>query len=278
MPFTLCSICATRDDLSLSILRSHTRWQIRRSDYRVGARTCGELGLGLTLATALVFCWLQGWRSGLGSSTDLKKELDGLKYPLHFADFESINPAIPRFVGMRPYAQIPFQWSLHLQKEPGATLEHFEFLATDRNDPRTDFISSLCAALGESGSIVVYSWFESQRLSELSAWLPEFADQIKNIQARLFDLLPVVREHTYHPAYAGSYSIKSVLPALVPEMTYDGMEVANGQAAGVAWERLMRERLDQAERERIQKALLEYCGQDTLAMVKLTEKLRFVCG
>jgi hypothetical protein len=175
---------------------------------------------------------------------------------------------------MRPYDQLPFQWSVHVQRGPEAKLEHFEFLATDSSDPRREFISSLCAALGETGNILVYSSFESQRLSELASWFPEFADRIGAIQARLFDLLPVIREHTYHPAYAGSYSIKFVLPALVPEMTYDGMEVANGRAAGVAWERLMRERVDQAECERIQKALLKYCGQDTLAIVALLAALQ----
>jgi hypothetical protein len=93
---------------------------------------------------------------------------------------------------------------------------------------------------------------------------------------RLFDLLPVVREHTYHPAYAGSYSIKSVLPALVPEMTYDGMQVANGQDAGLAWESLMRGNLDSGERERIRTALLDYCGLDTLALMKALEKVRSI--
>jgi len=132
--------------------------------------------------------------------------------------------------------------------------------------------------LGESGSIVVYSSFESQRLSDLAAWLPEYAERINAIQARLFDLLPVVREHTYHAAYAGSYSIKSVFPALVPGMTYEGMEVADGTEAGLAWESLVRGSLDQAERERIEKALLAYCGQDTLALVRLVESLRRASG
>ena len=94
--------------------------------------------------------------------------------------------------------------------------------------------------------------FESQRLSELAAWLPEFAGRIKKIQRRLWDLLPVVRNHVYHPAFAGSFSLKAVLPALVPEMTYEGMEVANGQDAGLAWESLIRGGLDQAERDRSQ--------------------------
>jgi predicted RecB family nuclease len=207
-------------------------------------------------------------------SPELRGVLGELAYPLFFMDFESVNPAVPRFPGMRPYDQLPFQFSVHVLREPGTELEHFEFLATDASDPRREFISSLSHALGESGSIVVYSSFESQRLSNLAVWLPEHAERINAIQSRLFDLLPIVREHTYHPAYAGSYSIKSVLPALVPEMTYDGMEVANGQDAGIAWESLVRGGLDCGECERISKALLDYCGLDTLALVRLLEVLR----
>jgi predicted RecB family nuclease len=209
-------------------------------------------------------------------SDELGEVLSGLKYPLYFADFETVNWAIPQFAGMRPYDQLPFQWSVHVQREPGAAPEHHEFLATDASDPRREFIDSLCNALGESGNIVVYSAFESQRLSDLAVWLPEYADRINAIQARLFDLLPIVREHTYHPAFAGSYSIKSVLPALVPDMTYEGMQVANGQGAGLAWESLVRGSIDASERDRIRKALLDYCGQDTLAMVRLLEKLKLV--
>jgi predicted RecB family nuclease len=207
-------------------------------------------------------------------SPELKDELGKLKYPIYFADFETGNPALPRFSGMRPYDQIPFQWSVHVQRETGATPEHFEFLATDSTDPRTTFITGLCDALGDRGSIVVYNQqFESQRLSELASWLPEFAERIDKIQHRLWDLLPVVRNHVYHPAFGGSYSLKSVLPALVPDMSYAGLEVADGQAAGLAWESLVRGGLDHGERERIRKALLGYCGRDTLGMVRLIEKL-----
>jgi Domain of unknown function(DUF2779) len=206
-------------------------------------------------------------------SDELKEELSGLKYPLYFADFETVNPAIPRHPGMRPYDQLPFQWSVHVQRQPGAKPEHHEFLATDTTDPRREFITSLCSALGKSGSIVVYSAFESQRLSELAAWLPEFAEKIKTIQTRLWDLLPIVRNHVYHPAFAGSYSLKAVLPALIPEMTYVGMEVSDGTDAGLAWEKLIRGSVDTVERDKIRKALLEYCGQDTLAMVRLMDRL-----
>ena len=203
----------------------------------------------------------------------LTTQLAGLKYPICYMDFESVNRAIPRFPDMRPYDQLPFQWSVHVLRKPDARPEHHEFLATDTTDPRREFITSLCSALGKSGSIVVYSAFESQRLSELATWLPEFSGRIKKIQKRLWDLLPVVRNHVYHPKFAGSYSIKNVLPALVPGMTYEGMEVADGTDAGLAWESLIRGGLDQAERDRIRKALLDYCGQDTLAMIRLVERL-----
>ena len=210
-------------------------------------------------------------------SAELKTEFQSLTYPLHFMDFETVNPAIPRFPGMRPYNHLPFQWSLHVQQQPGGTSEHFEFLAEDTSDPRKAFVSSLCQALGEGGSIVVYNQqFESQRLWELAGWLPEYAERIRAIQRRLWDLLPVVRSHVYHPALGGSFSLKAVLPALVPEMSYEGMEVANGQAAGLAWEAMIGGSCSEVERQTKRKALLAYCGQDTLALVKLLERLQCV--
>jgi predicted RecB family nuclease len=206
-------------------------------------------------------------------SDELRDLLDGLTYPLYFADFETLNRAIPPFAGMRPYDHLPFQWSVHVLRKPDAEPEHYEFLATDASDPRRGFISSLSAALGETGSIIVYSSFESKRLSELRSWLPEFADRIDAIQARVFDLLPIMREHVYHAAFAGSFSLKSVLPALVPKMSYDGMEVADGQDAGLAWESLVGGNLVQSEKEHVRKALLDYCGQDTMALVRLLQCL-----
>jgi predicted RecB family nuclease len=209
-------------------------------------------------------------------SPELSAELAKLEYPLRFMDFETVNPAIPRFSGMRPYDHLPFQWSVHVQRQPGSATEHFDFLAMDSGDPRTAFIASLCEALGEdSGSIVVYNeQFESQRLWELADWLPAYTERIRGIQSRLWDLLPVVRNHVYHPAFGGSFSLKAVLPALVPEMTYEGMEVPNGQAAGIAWQAVIGGDCSEAERQSKRQALLGYCGQDTLALVRLLDRLR----
>jgi predicted RecB family nuclease len=208
-------------------------------------------------------------------SEELKREFESLSYPLHFMDFETVNPAIPRFPGMHPYDHLPFQWSVHMQKQPGAAPEHLEFLAIDSGDPRRAFISSLCSALGEHGSVIVYNQqFESERLWELAGWLPEYTQRIRDIQSRLWDLLPVVRNHVYHPAFGGSFSLKAVLPALVPEMTYEGMEVPNGQIAGLAWEAMIGGNCCEDERQSKRQALLDYCGQDTLALVKLLEALQ----
>ncbi|HEX2662190.1 MAG TPA: DUF2779 domain-containing protein [Candidatus Acidoferrum sp.] len=212
-------------------------------------------------------------------SEELSIEFESLRYPLCFMDFETVNPAIPRFQGMRPYDHLPFQWSVHVQAQPEAAPERFEFLAVDSEDPRTAFISSLCEALGEQGSIVVYNeQFESQRLRELADWLPGYRQRIRGIQRRLWDLLPVVRNHVYHPAFGGSFSLKAVLPALVPDMSYEGMQVPNGRAAGLAWESMIRSDASEAEREAKRKALVDYCAQDTLALVRLLEALQSRCA
>lgn len=210
-------------------------------------------------------------------SDDLSQEIGKLKYPLAFMDFETLNPALPRHAGMRPYDHIPFQWSVHRKQSPESQLEHFGYLSTDDADPRRQFIESLCWVLKGKGHIVVYNQgFESKRLSELASWLPEYACQIGEIQNRLWDLLPIVRRNVYHPGFRGSYSIKDVLPALLPGMTYEGMEVANGGEAGLAWDELVRGDSGEGEKERLRKALLAYCAQDTPAMTRLLAHLQSV--
>jgi hypothetical protein len=205
----------------------------------------------------------------------LKGALRELSYPLYFMDFETLAVALPRYAGMSPYDQIPYQWSVHVQRQPGAALEHFEYLADDSSDPRPEFAKTLCQVIGTKGSVLAYSsGFESGRLGELADWLPQYKKEIENIQGRLWDPLPVIRAHVYHPEFRGSYSLKSVLPALVPDMTYHGMAVSEGSEAGLAWERMIQAAAECEERKRLKDALLAYCQQDTLAMVRLLEVLR----
>jgi len=202
-------------------------------------------------------------------------ELNELDYPLYFMDFETLFPALPRYKGMRPYDQIPFQWSVHLQKTPDSEPEHYEFLHTDNSDPREPFITSLLSVLEdyENSPIIVYSSFESARLNDLAGWFPKYARRIAQVQSRLWDLLPVIRNNVYHPKFFGSFSIKNVLPALLPEMSYDNMEVAGGTEAGLAYEKIISGNLAPDEQEKLKQSLLDYCKQDSLAMVKLLEHL-----
>jgi Domain of unknown function(DUF2779) len=207
----------------------------------------------------------------------LREELAGLTYPLGFMDFETLGPAIPRYPGMRPHDAIPFQWSLHTVRAPGAAPEHAEFLPTDAGDPRRRFLESLVKAAGETGSLVVYSGFEGRQLDQLAAWFPDLAPGVERLRARLWDLLPVMRRHVEHPGFLGSFSLKRVLPVLIPTLGYDDLEVAEGLAAGPVWDRLVRGladgTLDAAEAARLETALRAYCRQDTLAMVELVREL-----
>ena len=205
---------------------------------------------------------------------DLAAELGELNYPLCFMDFETINPALPRFPGMHPYAYIPFQWSVHRIESLGAELQHFEFLANDDTDPRIPFIETLSEAIKGAGTIVVYNQsFEKTRLQEIADFMPEYATSIDAALNRIWDLLPCIRRNVYHPAFGGSYSLKSVLPALLPEMTYEGMEVAHGEAAGIAFVRMLDLSTPADDRATLHEALLRYCGQDTLATVRILELL-----
>lgn len=212
---------------------------------------------------------------------DLGPALAALGYPRAFMDFETLGPALPRFAGMRPYDAIPFQWSLHVVRAPGAQPEHHDFLAVDTGDPRRRFLATLAEAVGDRGPIIVYSGFESRTLSDLGRWLPDLAPAAERIRARLWDLLRVMRRHVYHPRFRGSFSLKQVLPALVPALSYDEMEVAEGSAAGPTWDRLVRERaegrLEPAEAMRLERALRDYCGQDTRGLVEVVRALEGYC-
>jgi hypothetical protein len=210
-----------------------------------------------------------------------KKELKGflkqLEYPLYFMDFETYMVAVPEYDGHWPYRQVPFQFSVHKQAAPNAELDHHEFLASADCDPCPEFVERLINAMGNTGSIIVYNkTFENCRLNELKQQYPGFRKQIENIQDRLVDLMvPFRKKHLYLPSMKGSYSIKAVLPALVPEMSYESMAIANGGDASTAFYNLRFE-TDKAKAQNIRLALREYCKLDTFAMYAILQKLRQV--
>jgi hypothetical protein len=204
---------------------------------------------------------------------DLDRSLAGLTYPIHFLDFETFMSALPLYPGTRPWQMITFQWSDHILHQNG-DLEHREFLHEGSGDPRPAFAESLIATLGETGSVVVYSPFENSRLKELAGAFPQHSAAIVAIQARIFDLLRTVQTHVRHPDCLGSSSIKVVLPALVDDLSYAGLEIADGQVASMRYLQAATGRLSADECEAVYADLREYCGTDTLAMARLLEVLR----
>lgn len=211
---------------------------------------------------------------GLWLSPQLKQELAAITYPVCFMDFETFAPAVPRFAGMRPYEPIPIQWSVHRQWRESGTLEHNEFLSSDCNNPRRAFVESLLQAVADARTIVVYGQYENTQLSNLSRWFPEYALQIRGIQLRLIDLMAMIRRNVYSPDFQGSYSIKRVLPAMVPEMSYDDLLVHSGDQVSSVCERLCDVNLADADRMRLRRALLDYCAMDTLALAHLVDVLK----
>jgi hypothetical protein len=221
-------------------------------------------------------CVVNSVKSGkMFVGSELSADLASLKYPLCFMDFETVFPALPRFAGMTPYEHIPFQWSVHRYEEPEGMLRHFEYLAEDRQDPRFPFVESLCRAVDGAESIVVYNEsFEYSRLDDLARWIPALALKIEAIKTRMWDLLLVMRRNVYHPSFEGSFSLKSVLPALVPTLSYETLEVKFGADAGLAWEKMVNEDTPLQDKVALKSALREYCKQDTLALVNLIDVLR----
>ena len=202
------------------------------------------------------------------------RELSALEYPRYYLDFECIQFAVPIWEGTRPYDQIPFQWSCHID-QAAQPLEHGAFLDTSGHDPRRAFAQSLIAVCGEQGPILVYNQaFEKRIIRELSDTLPDLSENLLALNGRIVDLLPILRRNYYHPGMKGSWSIKSVLPCLVPELRYSDLgAVQEGTQAQQAYFDLISGALDAAATDRLRHDLLAYCRLDTYAMVAIVETL-----
>lgn len=195
--------------------------------------------------------------------------------PAHYLDFETTGPAIPLYVGTRPYDTIPFQWSLHTD-DGNTSLRHREFLADGAADPRREFAETLIAALnGDHAPVLVYSSYESTQMGQLADLYPDLAPALYRIRDRLFDLLPVVHSHLYHPGFAFSFSIKNVAPALAPGFDWNDLDtIAEGTSASAAFAALAAGLTPAAERDRLRADLRAYCARDTLALARVHEALR----
>ena len=206
----------------------------------------------------------------------LKSDLSGIMWPAYYLDFETVMTAIPLFPDIAPYTQLPTQYSLHKLSDINTIIDHREYLADSCRDCRKEFAVHLINDLEDSssGSIIVYSSFEKTTMTKLGQLYPELADRLNTLIERLVDLEAIIRKNYYHPEFHGSTSIKATLPALVSELSYSDLEIAEGDSASAAFAYLAQGKYSEGDEiEDIRNKLLRYCERDTLAMVKLQQKL-----
>lgn len=192
------------------------------------------------------------------------------KLPAYFMDFETIQFAVPIWKGTRPYQQIPFQFSVHRLSRSGI-LDHESFLDLSGGDPSLAFAKALLDACGNRGPVFAYNAsFEVSRIRELAARFPRLAKDLDALAARVVDLLPVARDHYYHPSQEGSWSIKAVLPALCPDLDYAQLDgVQDGGMAMDAFQEALDPTTSRERKAEIERQLIAYCALDTLALVRL---------
>jgi hypothetical protein len=207
---------------------------------------------------------------------DLAGDLAAVVRPAAFLDFETVNPPVPAWDGCHPYEATPVQMSCHVVGRDGS-VQHHAHLAEGPGDPRPALAEAVVRACGDARSVVAYNAaFEARCLEHLAVAVPSLAKPLRALRERLVDLLPVVRDHVYHPAFGGGFGLKAVAPALAPDAGYGHLEVAHGDVASSLLEGLLLapEKLAPAERTRLRERLLAYCARDTEVLVKVHERLR----
>jgi hypothetical protein len=246
---------------------THKKWAL----YRRGILRMADIPADEPLSAAQRR-QVEAWNSGEAQVDHraLHAWLEGLRYPLHFLDFETMNAAVPLYDGTRPYQQLPFQYSLHLQDAPAAPATHREHLATGLGDPREALLRQLLSDVGPSGDILAYNVaFERMVLRDLARDLPQYAEAIAQLLPRMKDLMDPFRKGWYYaPAMNGSNSIKAVLPALVPALRYDDLAIREGGTASLRFAQLAAGTYA-GDPTQLRADLLAYCKLDTLAMVEV---------
>lgn len=205
----------------------------------------------------------------------IQHHMGKLQFPLYFFDYETVSGGVPLYDGTRPYAQVPFQYSLHILREPGGELEHTEFLHEGRENPMPPLLEQMRNDIGEEGSVIVwFKGFEGGVNDMMMPLFPEYKAFLQSVNARLYDLMEVFSYFYYVDArFGGSASIKNVLPVLVPELSYKDLTIQKGDVASLRWKQAALGEMGATEAQQVYEDLRVYCGQDTLAMVRIYEFL-----
>jgi len=207
----------------------------------------------------------------------IRKELEKLQYPLYFLDYETYGAAIPPFDGCRPWQNIPFQYSLIVKETPTATLRHTEFLMRKFENPVPAFLSQLKRDVGSQGSIIVWNApFEKKCNEEMARMEPGFADFLKSINERIFDLMVIFKfknQLYIKSGFQKSASLKKVIPVLCPELSYESLAFRGGGKVSASWPILTNDKTPEEEKSRLAEDMLAYCKRDTEAMVSILNRV-----
>jgi hypothetical protein len=203
----------------------------------------------------------------------LQTELRSISWPAFYLDFETVMTAIPLYPDMAPYTQIATQYSIHKCSDIGLIVEHLEYLADPSRDCRRELAENLIKHLRGEGNIIIYSNFEKAVINSLGRLYPDLLEKLSSLIERMIDIEAIIRKNYYHPDFHGSTSLKVTLPVLVPELSYDELKIADGDSAMAAFAYLALGKYEDREAEIMKGNLLDYCKQDTLAMVKLHQRL-----
>ena len=203
------------------------------------------------------------------SKEKIKEYLNTFSYPLYFLDYETFASIVPYFDGLKPYQQVPFQYSLHVIDSPGAELRHMDYLHRENTNPVEELSKTLQSQVGTTGTVVTWNMsFEKSCNILLGRLVPEYSDFYEQFNERIVDLmLPFSRCWYVDKGFYGSASIKHVLPVLVPELSYMALDIHEGSSAQRLWMEAVLDGKRDEEKENILNNLVEYCGLDTLAMV-----------
>ena len=209
----------------------------------------------------------------IAEKNGLNAALQSIIWPCHYLDFETVATVLPLYPNHGCHDQVLTQFSIHHRENINSEPWHSEYLDDASRDCQRKLAEALIDALGQKGSVLVYSSFEQTRIKALMAEFPDLAAPLQAVLDRVFDLHPCIANHVYHPAFGGSFSIKKVLPALVPDLSYQELAVRDGDTAITRFARMARGEIVAGEISLTRSQLLHYCKLDTFAMVRLHEIL-----
>ena len=239
-----------------------------------GYRSVADLPAPMLLKKRQSAVWQSVTTGQIVRTGDLRSALDAVVWPARYLDFETVGTALPLFAGLAPFEQLPFLYSVRTCETPGAAPSHHGFLAPHDRDGSRELAERLLQDLGSDGSVVIYSQYQARVMRWLGQRHPDLSEALNRLRDRLVDLEAIIRHNMSHPKFRGRTSMKTVLPALVPDFSYIDLEIEDAPSASASYAYLSKGGYySEVRAPLIRRDLYAYCARDTLAVVRMHEAL-----